>query len=167
LDISKSANASILEARSQTQLRKMKRILFLVLLAITLSCNKSSEEPAVMVNTPAELNAVGTWDAIYFTNKNYSVGARFEAPKGLTITFLSNGTFSTTGIPNIPNVNLSGKYVLNADKSIVFSEVSPIGFFPKMTISKSILNRIEGLITFTEGPGGAFMANYELVKRNQ
>jgi len=161
-----SSDAPILEARSQTQSRIMKRILFGILLAITISCKKGGQEPAATLNTPAELTAVGTWDAIYFTNKNYSVGARFEAPKGLTITFLSNGTFSTTSIPNIPNVNLSGKYVLNADKSIVFSEVSPTGFFPKMTISKSILNRIEGLITFTDGTGGAFIANYELVKRN-
>ncbi len=164
MDISISSDAPILEARSQTQI--MKRILFGILLAITTSCKKGGEEPAATVNTPAELTAVGTWDAIYFTNKNYSVGARFEAPKGLTITFLSNGTFSTTSIPHIPNLNLSGKYVLNADKSIVFSEVSPTGLVPIMFINRSILNRIEGLITFTDRPGGAFIANYELVKRN-
>lgn len=143
----------------------MKTIQFLFLFLLTVGCQKTNEEEQIpSSSTLSDLNPVGTWDVTYFKHRDYSVGARFEAPKGLTMTFFNDSTFITHKIPHIITVeNLSGKYYLNkAKKTIIISETK-YSSQPKMFVD-NVFSRITGRLIFLDGT--AFVAEYELVKRN-
>lgn len=142
----------------------MKKVIVFLLFLFFCGCSKNGEDLPPVVSPVADLSPVGTWDAIYFKNINYSVGARFEAPKGLTMTFLSDGTFSTNNIPHIaPALNLTGKYTFNAtDKNLTISETQ-LPTQPTMFIETDIMGRIIGKITLWDRK--AFIGDYELVKR--
>jgi hypothetical protein len=136
----------------------------IVLLILIIGCKKAIEQQKPTA-TVTDLNPVGIWDATYFKHRYYSVGARFEAPKGLFMTFFSDGTFSTYSIPHlITPENIRGKYLLNkTDKTIILSDTQwptqPIMFVD------NAFGRITGRLIFLDGT--AFVAEYELVKRTQ
>lgn len=142
----------------------MKKIIGFLLFLVLCGCSKNAEDLPPVVTPTTDISPVGIWDAIYFKNINYSVGARFEAPKGLTMTFLPDGTFSTNNIPHIaPALNLTGKYTFNsADKKLTISETQ-LPTQPTMFIESDPMGRTIGRITILDR--STFVGDYELVKR--
>jgi|LauGreDrversion4_2_1035121.scaffolds.fasta_scaffold474526_2 hypothetical protein len=143
----------------------MKNILFAMFLPLIIGCKKNGEEKLSSVSATNDLNPVGIWDVTYFKHRSYSVGARFEAPKGLTMTFFSDNTFTTHNIPHIITPqNLQGKYKLNkVEKTITITETQSVTQ-PTMFVDNDILGKAIGRLIFLDGT--AFVAEYELRKRN-
>ena len=143
----------------------MKNILFAMFLPLIIGCKKNGEEKLSSVSARNDLNPVGIWDVTYFKHRSYSVGARFEAPKGLTMTFFSDNTFTTYNIPHIITPqNLQGKYMLNkVEKTITITETQSVTQ-PTMFVDNDILGKAIGRLIFLDGT--AFVAEYELRKRN-
>lgn len=138
----------------------MKNLIFALSLMMLSACGGRDDEPTPpTVATYTQADAVGTWKATYY-QRNPEGPNWHEDRNGRTITYKTDGNFTSQNMSESINTQLAGKYTITSAGKVSTSNLNMTG----RTVSMSLSSKTEAILNI-DSPSDGIAVKYKMVKQ--